>query len=110
MRNEKYILVKKKLSEQSTKINKKIRLGQKQKKVLFFLYEKGEVWIGDLYEEFAPVSKYQPFFGIRLNRLQRRGLVTTVVRYCKETKRERKYILLTPAGEQIVKSQLLSQS
>lgn len=98
------------MESQVKKVNRKVRLGPKEEKVLIYLYEHGKTWILDLFAEFASVHKYRRYFGGRLARLQKRGLIVITSEYYPETKRERKYVSLTQLGRQIVENQLLDQS
>ena len=60
----------------SQEIQKKVRLGKKEKEIIEFLRQhNGSVWKEEIVKEFVYASKYTRYFIKKLYRLQEKGLI-----------------------------------
>ena len=79
----------------SQNVSKKVRLGPKEKEVLDFLknYPDG-IWKDEVLAHFSWASRYLAVINKRLQRLEKKGLITIVYEINPETGRSKKRVYL----------------
>jgi len=81
--------------EMDRKIDRRIRLGKKEKEIIDFLQRNGgNVWQSDIIERFVWASRYTSYLIARLYRMQEKGLITIREEINPETGRNKKRVYL----------------
>ena len=78
-----------------SEMNKKVRLGKKEKAILNFLKEKGgSVWKSEILDRFSKTYKYDMVLNKRLENLAKKGLIEIKYEVNPQTGREKQRVYL----------------